>query len=450
MCLAHWRSPEALDHYTLTRALNEIIRRHEILRTRFIELEGEPVQVVQPVQRLILPLVDLRALPTRRCEEEVEQLLTREAAYIFDLARDNLLRILLLQRTDDEHVMLVNMHHIISDAWSKRILTSELAVIYGAFCADEPSPLPELPVQYADFAIWQRQYLQGERLESLLSYWQGKLGPKPPVLNLPTDFPRPERQSNRGGRVFWQAPEILTSRLEALGQDQDCTSFMVCLAAFKMLLSVRSGQDDIIVDCNIANRSHVEVESLIGMFLNVLLLRTDLSGDPTFGELLARLRATAVDAYAHEALPFEKLVELLQPARTLAQQQPLSRVKVDFQNIADAKARLPGLDIRSLPVGHVTTHADLSLYMYRSSDSLTLVLEYSVDLFLLDTIQRWMEDLGTLLEQATVRPTARLSELRAHLERLERQRWLTIGRDIKATDRQKFMMVKRRAAVEQR
>ncbi|HEU4595289.1 MAG TPA: amino acid adenylation domain-containing protein, partial [Pyrinomonadaceae bacterium] len=279
-----------LDAAALGRTLGEVVRRHEVLRTTFVEVDGSPVQVIAPASEVSLPVTDLSALDAGEREAEAQRLTQQEARRPFDLAAGPLLRAALLRLSEQEHVLLVTMHHIVSDGWSTGIFIREMSALYAAFTSGEESPLEELPVQYADYAAWQRQYLSGEVLDAQLSYWRGQLGGAPALLELPTDRPRPPAQSYRGATHSFILPGELTSALRELSQREGCTLFMTLLAGWQALLSRYSNQQDVVVGTPIANRTRVETEGLIGFFVNTLALRTDLSGDPTFRELLARVR----------------------------------------------------------------------------------------------------------------------------------------------------------------
>ncbi|HEX8349346.1 MAG TPA: condensation domain-containing protein, partial [Hymenobacter sp.] len=308
----------SLDVATLEQSLNEIVQRHEALRTTFRMVSGETIQVIAPVKALTLQLVDLRDLPEATQEASVERLATESAQQPFDLAIGPLLRAKLLHLNEAEHVLLLTMHHIVSDGWSMGVMIRELAALYEAFSTGKPSPLPQLPIQYADFAHWQRQWLQGEVLAAQLSYWQQQLAGAQTVLELPTDRPRPTVQTFRGATQFLALPEPLSQKLKSLSQRSGVTLFMTILAAFQTLLYRYTGQEDICIGSPIANRNRSETEGLIGFFVNTLVLRTDMSENPSFQELLGRVREVALGAYAHQDLPFEQLVEALQPERNLS------------------------------------------------------------------------------------------------------------------------------------
>ena len=306
----------ALNIEALRKSLDAIVARHESLRTTFDAVDGNPVQVISENRSLDLSLTDLSELPRAEREEEMQRLLKEEAQRPFDLSQDLMLRATLLCLELEEHALLLVMHHIASDDWSMGVLSRELATLYESFSTGKSSPLPELPIQYADFAVWQR--LQGEVLETQLSYWKNQLDGAPPLLELPTDRPRPAIQTYRGAVESALLPKSLSEALRILSQQEDVTLFMTLIAAFKTLLYRYTGQENIVVGSSIANRTRVEIEGLIGFFVNTLALRTDLSGNPSFRELLGRVCDVAFGAYAHQDLPFEKLVEELQPERNMS------------------------------------------------------------------------------------------------------------------------------------
>src|ERR687886_738282 len=394
----------------LQQSLDEIVQRHEALRTTFAMVNGEPIQVIAPVLALTLPLVDLRELPQAQQEASVERLATEEAMRPFDLAQGPLLRATLLQLGQAEPVLLLVMHHIVSDGWSMGVLIRELAALYEAFSMGKPSPLPELPIQYADFAHWQRQWLQGEVLAAQLSYWQQQLAGAPSLLELPTDRPRPAVQTFRGAAQSLALPETLTEKLKLLSQRSGVTLFMTLLAAFQTLLYRYTGQDDICIGSPIANRNHSETERLIGFFVNTLVLRTPLSGNPSFQELLGRVREVALGAYAHQDLPFEQLVEALHPERSLSH-HPLFQVMFVLQNAPMPALELPGLTLSSLEIDSKTAKFDLTLSMEDTEQGLVGALEYNTDLFDAAAIGRMLGHFQTLLEGIVADPQQHVSNL---------------------------------------
>ncbi|MFQ5794192.1 MAG: amino acid adenylation domain-containing protein, partial [Candidatus Bipolaricaulia bacterium] len=398
-----------LDVAALEQSLNEIVNRHEVLRTTFATVDGQPVQVIALDLILSLPVVDLRELPETEQETELRQLAIEEAQRPFDLARGPLLRLILLQLGEEEYVVLFTMHHIVSDAWSMGIFIREIAVLYQAFSTGRPSPLPELPIQYADFAVWQRERFQDEMLETQLAYWKQQLGDRLPVLELPIDRPRPAIQSHRGAHHPLALPKSLTDSLNALSRQEEVTVFMTLLAAFKALLHRYTGQDDIVVGSPIAGHNRAEIEELIGFFINTLVLRTDLSGDPTFRELLGRVREVALGAYTHQDLPFERLVDELQPERDLSL-NPLFQVMFQLLNAPMSTLELPDLSLNPLEIDNEIARFDLALFMI-DANGLKGWMEYNTDLFDADTIAQMARHFQTLLEGIVADPDQRLSEL---------------------------------------
>jgi len=405
-----WRLTGTLSLPAMAQCLNEIVRRHQVLRTTFATVKGRPFQSIAPTLSLSLPVVDLRELAKPECETHVRQLAMENARRLFDLARDPLLRATLLRLDEKTHVLLLNMHHIVSDGWSQGVFVRELMALYRAFVDDQPSPLPELPIQYADFAAWQREWLQGEVLDRQLSYWKQQLGGPLPTLELPTDHPRPPIRTPWGAQQSLAFSPSLTEALQALSRQEGCTLFMTLLAAFNTLLYRYTAQADILVGSPIANRNRVEVEPLIGFFVNTLTLRTDLSGNPTFRQLLARVRETTLDAYTHQDLPFEKLVEALQPERDLSR-PPLFQVMFILQNAPLPSLELPGLTLRSMQVDNGTAKFDLTLSMVETEEGLAGSWEYNTDLFDDSTVNRMAGHFQTLLESIVADPERRIGDL---------------------------------------
>ncbi|HKR15160.1 MAG TPA: amino acid adenylation domain-containing protein [Pyrinomonadaceae bacterium] len=393
----------------LHKALNEVLRRHDSLRTVFTSRDDKAVQLVVPVQTLPLPIDDLSDLPAPEQKAEAVRLINEESQRPFDLSRGPLLRCRVLRLGDAEHVAALCTHHIASDGWSMSVLTKEIATLYEAFSTGKPSPFAELTVQYADFAEWQRSWLQGKVLEEQLAYWKKQLEGAPQMLNLPTDRPRPPVQTFRGSRQSLNLSPALSHALRELSSEANVTMFMLLLAAFKTLLYRYSGQDDIVVGTPIANRNRAELENLIGFFVNTLVLRTDLSGDPSFLDLLLRVRETAIGAYAHQDLPFEKLVQEIQPERNLTQ-SPLFHVLFALQNTPSSTVELSGVTFTPWETDRETAKFDLFLAM-SDSQGLAMALEYNTDLFDEETIRQILANLKTLLESIAARPQTRLSEL---------------------------------------
>ncbi|HEX8243592.1 MAG TPA: condensation domain-containing protein, partial [Longimicrobium sp.] len=400
----------ALDADALQRALGEVVRRHEALRTVFADRDGVPVQQVAPFAGFTLPVEDLSGLGGAEREAAVRRRGEEEAERPFDLAAGPLFRAALLRVDEEEHVLLLCMHHIVSDGWSVGVLFRELSALYGARVRGESAALPELAVQYADYAAWQRTHLQGAVLDRQLAWWTEQLSGASPRLELPTDRPRPAVQSHRGaGEAAVFGPE-LRDRLKALGRGEGATLYMVLLAAFQVLLSKYSGSTDVVVGSPVAGRTRAEVEGLIGFFVNTLALRADLSGEPSFREVLGRVRETTLGAYAHQDLPFERLVEEINPGRTL-NHTPLFQVMFALQNHAEGRPRLHALQAE--PLGGVarTARYDLTLYMAEGETGLRAWLEYSTDLFDAATVLRMLEHLGVLLEGIARDPGRPVAEL---------------------------------------
>ncbi|HEV8494807.1 MAG TPA: condensation domain-containing protein, partial [Candidatus Angelobacter sp.] len=395
-----------LNAGVLEKVFAEIIRRHEVLRTVFVTLHDQPIQQILPDVAFSLPVIDLSDLPL----EEVKQHITQDAAQPFDLAQGPLLRVSLLKVSEQDHTLLLNMHHSISDGWSTGILMSELATLYSAFLHNQPSPLPELSMQYADFATWQRNWLQGENLGRQASYWKQQLTGAPALLELPTDHPRPAVQTFNGHALSFNISPQLSQSLKDLSRQHNATPFMTLYAAFAVLLSRYSRQDDIVIGSPIAGRNRTEIEGLIGFFVNTLALRTDLSANPTFSELLEQVQHTTLDAYAHQDLPFEKLVEELRPERTLSY-APIFQVMFVLQNTLGERLQIPGLEISYPEFENTTAKFDLSLGMGESEQGLAGSFEYNTDLFDASTIERMIGHWQTLLAGIVSHPNEKISNL---------------------------------------
>ena len=391
---AEVRLAGGVDLDALRRALNEVVRRHEALRTTFRTAGGQPQQVIEARAEVDLSVIDLRSLPPQMREAEARQLSAAEAERSFDLERGPLFRARLMRIRDDDHSLLLTMHHIVSDAWSVRILLREISTLYDAFRAGRPSPLADLPIQYADFALWQQAELQGERLNALLDFWRSALEGAPAVLELPFDRSRPAVQTFRGAVHHFTIPSSVAAALKSLGQHEGATLFMTLLAAFTALLHRITGQDDLIFGTPIANRNRADLEELIGFFTNTLVIRNRLEDGVTFRELLARVRQTTLDAFAHQDLPFEKLVEELQPERSLSH-NPLFQVLFTLQTAHDLPVEesepADGDEVR-------TAKFDLSFFVIDSDRGLRGSFEYNTDLWDAATMERLSGNLLTLLE----------------------------------------------------
>ncbi len=399
-----------LNSVALEQSINEIIKRHEILRTAFQTINGQTLQNITPKTTLTLPIVDLQKSLKTEQEELVKQIVTEQSIQPFDLTQVPLLRGMLICLKPQEHIMLLTMHHIISDGWSWRVFYRELTTLYQLICNQNASPLPELPIQYADFALWQKQCLNDEGYKPELAYWKQKLENLPPVLALPTDNPRPAVQSFRGAREVLILPQALTEALKSLSQKEGVTLFMLLLAAFQTLLYRYTGQTDLVVGTPIANRNQIETENLLGCFINTLVLRTGFSQNSSFRELLARVRETTLAAYAHQDLPFEELVKELQPERTLSH-NPLFQVMFVFQDTPLEALELPGLKFTPLIVDNGIAEFDLTLFLEDTKHQLMGALEYNTDLFKADTINRMIGHFQTLLEGIVSHPNENISIL---------------------------------------
>lgn len=399
-----------LNVSALERCFNEIVRRHEALRTVFQAVDGEPQQVIMPEVHLSLPVLDLMGLSDSEQEARLSRLAEEEAQHPFDLSRGPLLRLNLLRFNEDEHGLLIVMHHIISDGWSKGIFIRETATLYKAFLAEEPSPLPELHIQYADFAIWQHERLRGGHLERELVYWRQQLSGVSEVLALPTDRPRPPVQTFQGSEHRSVLSKELSRNLNAISHREDVTLFMTLLGAFQTLLYRHTGNEDIVVGAPVANRTQFELEPLIGCFVNTVALRTHMSGDPTFCELLARVREVTLGAYSHQDLPFEKVVEVLHPERALSH-TPLFQVMLVLENIRMPALELAGLSITPIHIPSKNTQFDLTLIITEGSDGINCVFEYNTELFDQATVLRLADRFHLLLSAIVTKPDSRISTL---------------------------------------
>lgn len=405
-----------LDIKAFAESFNEIVRRHEILRTTFTVSSERPLQIISPSLELEIPLVDLRELAEAGWEKKIQELATEEAQRPFDLALGPLVRARLVRLRNDEHVLLWTMHHIVSDGWSMDVLMREFSSLYEAFSSGQPSPLRSLPIQYADFSVWQREWLQGEVMDNQLAYWKRHLGGTLPILELPVDRPRPAVQNFRGARQYLTFPDSLTEALKEFSRREGVTLSMTLLAAFEVLLYRYTGQEDVLIGTTIANRNRAETENLIGFFVNTLLLRTDLSGSPSFLELLKRVREVALGAYANQDLPFEILVDELQRTRDLSR-SPLFQVMFDLRDARAQVKSLPALAISPVAVENWTAKFDLTLNLREHQQGLTASMEYNTDLFDKATIERMLNHFQVLIEGIVANPNQAISLLPLLTER---------------------------------
>jgi len=399
-----------LDRDALGQALDAVIARHEALRTSIAVIDGNPIQAVHPPMAFPLAEFDLTDLAGETARRAVRQHAGNEVALPFDLETAPLVRGRLLKLAQDDHVLLVTMHHIVSDGWSVGIFARDFSELYAAAVDGRPSRLPALAIQFGDYAAWQEETLSGPRLDTLIESWRTMLDGAPPLLTLPTDRPRPHEQTYSGAAEPFDLPAGLTTALKDLSRRRDATLLMVLLAAFGVLLGRLAGQRDVVIGTPVANRTRSELESLIGFFVNTLALRVRFDDDPTFSGLLERIRETALDAYASQDMPFERLVEALAPARDLGH-GPIFQAMIILQNLPEAKVDLPGLAMEPLDLPTRTAKFDLTLTLHEADGRLTGVLEYNSDLFRAETIRHWLAALRTLLEAAAANPDLTVERL---------------------------------------
>ncbi|MCA1994566.1 MAG: condensation domain-containing protein [Coleofasciculus sp. S288] len=406
----------ALNVPALEQSLNEIIRRHETLRTTFETIQGQPVQLIAPYQTLTLDLLDLRLLSSQERESETLRLAREQTMRPFDLKAGPLLRASLLQLDEQEYVLLLTLHQVIFDGWSQGVLFQELAALYDALSAGLPSPLSELPIQYADFALWQRHSLQGEFLQALLSYWQQQLGEGLAVQHLPTDRQLPLVPSRRSACQTLVLPQSLTEALKSFSRQEGVTLFATLLAAFKVLLHRYTQQDDLFVCTPTANRTRSQTKGLIGYFVNLLILRTDLSGNPSFRQLLARVRSCASAAFAHQDLPVQQLINALNLVN-----MPLSQVMFTLQNLPKQPLKLAGLSVEPLTLDNGMADFDLSVSLVETATEITGVWKYNTDLFEDATISQMLAHFHSLLETLVANPEQQLLSLPLYRENVNFQ-----------------------------
>lgn len=399
-----------LDRTAMLNSIREIVRRHESLRTVFREVDGIPVQIVQEPAEIDFEWLKRHGLEEEQKERQIGFLARREADRPFDLQKGPILRVRLLEFGELDHALILSMHHIASDGWSMGIMVREFSVLYSAYVNHEPSPLPELEIQYADYAVWQRKSLQGKTLERQLEYWRNKLRGES-TLDLPVDYPRSTRTEYEGATVRLNLPPELTNQVRELGRRENATLFMVLLAAFDLVLARYCNQNDISVGTAIANRTHRQVEDLIGFFVNTLVLRTDLSGDPSVRELLARVRATTLEGYAHQDLPFEKLVAELHPDREQGR-TPLFQAMLVLQNAKRHELQLPGLKVTGIRLGEGRGKFELLLSASEMEDGgVSVDLEYATELFQRESMERFLTHWQLALEKMVREPMRRINDL---------------------------------------
>jgi amino acid adenylation domain-containing protein len=409
-----------LNVFALGQSINECIKRHEILRTCFGVVDGQPIQVIKPAVNLSLPVVEVNHSNEMEHETHLRSVLAQYAQQSFDLRRGPLFRSILFRLTEEDHVLLLNMHHIVSDGWSMGIFFRELAAFYNGFIIGNSQSLPELPIQYADYAIWQREQLHGEVLERQLSYWKKRLEGKLPVLKLPTDRPRPAVLTSRGASQLFALSKELVGSLKALSVSEGGTLFMALFAAFNVLLYRYTGQEDIITGTPIAGRNRMEIEGLIGFFANTLALRVDLSGEPTFRNLLGRVKEVCLGAYEHQDLPFERLVEELNPERDRSY-SPLIQVMFALESVPEEELSLVGIEANRMELGAVTAKFEITFSLTESREGLNGTIEYNVDLFDDGTIDRMLGHFRALLEAIAANPDRQIGKLPLLMEAERRQ-----------------------------
>ncbi|HYP25737.1 MAG TPA: amino acid adenylation domain-containing protein, partial [Blastocatellia bacterium] len=399
-----------LDVPALERALNEVAKRHEVLRTTFPVADGLPRQVISPFRPVALPLIDLTGLPAAERRKHAARIANEEAGLPFDLAAGPLMRAALVRTKAEEHLALFTMHHIVSDGWSRGIFFNELVTIYDAFCKGKASPLPELAIQYADFAHWQREWLQGDRLDRQLSFWREQLSGPLPTLDLPIARPGAGTQTHKGSSEPFSLPADLTARIKSFSRREGVTVFMTLLAAFKALLHRYMSQTDLIIGTPVAGRTRLETEPLIGLFINTLALRTDLSGNPTFRQLAQRVKKVTWDAFSRQDVPFERLVEELQPDRDL-RRTPIFQALFAFQSGLSERIQMPGLtcSIEASETG--AAKFDLTLYVDETDRGLDGALVYRADLFDRASIRRMVEHFMVIIRGALANPDSPVSAL---------------------------------------
>jgi SAM-dependent methyltransferase/acyl carrier protein len=437
------RMKGTLDARALEIALNGIVKRHEILRTTYQMENGQPVQAILPELHIPLEAIDFTGERESVREKEARGFAEREAARPFNLAADPILRTFLLKLAADDHILLLNSHHIANDGWSNVVFTQDLSALYQAALEGKPSPLPELPVQYADYAVWQRNWLQGEVLENQLAYWKFRLDGAPPVLSLPTDRPRPAVQSFRGAVQDILLPDTLLDGIRTLSRQEGVTSFMTMLAAFNSLLAYYTRQTDLVVGTDVAGRTNMQTEALIGFFVNLLVMRTDLSGDPSYKEILGRVRETALGSYAHQDVPFDKLVQELRPERSLSH-NPLVQVLFVQQNTLQNSFTLPGLELSAFKLS-LPSKFDMAVFVRETDHGIPSLWVYNPDLFDATTIARMAGLFQIVLEKATANPEIKLSGLIEALAETEHEQRASEHKQFQETSLQKLKSVKRKA-----
>ena len=434
-----------LDIHVLQKSFQEVVRRHEVLRTTFVMVKDQPRQAIAHEPVLSVPVLDLTGLPHDEREARIQHLANEEARRPFDLSTGPLLRVRLLRSGDQEHILLVTLHHIASDGWSMNVLIQEMTTLYAAFANGQPSPLSPLPIQYADYAVWQRQWLQGDVLEEQLSYWKRQLKDVP-VIALPTDRPRPAVQTYSGATHAVALSSVLTEQLNTLSRRHGVTLFMTLLAALKVLLKYETDQHDVVVGTDVAHRHRVEVENLVGFFVNQLVLRTNVGDALTFGELLDRVRGVTLAAHVHQDVPFEMLVATLQSKRDL-RYPPLFQIKLILQHMSQQPFELPGLTLSAIDVEKATAELDVLVNLEETSEGLSGDFEYNTDLFDASSIARLVGHFTTILEQVSIRSDVTLKELEHVLAEADSQQQSRKQQELTQASYTKLKSIKRKIVV---
>ena len=446
-----------LDAAAMERSLAEIVQRHEALRTTFVTKDGKPFQVLAPPGAFSLPIIDLSDRPKASAEAEALRLATEEAHRVFDLEQGPLFRAFLIRLGDTQHILVLNFHHIVTDGWSMGVFTRELDQLYRAFGRGEPSPLPELPIQMADFAVWQRATLQGAVLEEHLAYWRKQLSGNVASLTLPTDRPRPAVQSFQGRHRTVRLSEHLSQALRGLSQRQGVTLFMTLTAAFQALLYYYCRETDVVIGSAVAHRNKSELEGLIGFLVNMVVFRTDLSGNPSFGELLRRVREVTLGAWAHQDLPLARVIKEVQPERDLSR-NPLFQVQFSLltpdhnpavygyglATRAIETLELPGLVMTPVAVQYDNARYDIAVFLWDMPQGIQGTIEYSTDLFEDATIARMVHRYETLLRFVVDRSDVSLAALVARLEEDDQETRTAAEETYERSAQQKLKAIKRR------
>lgn len=434
----------SLSIETLEQSINEIVRRHEILRTNFRQIDEQPVQIIHPNLIINLPIVDLCQLPESRKKVEIKQFILELSQQVFDLVRDLLLRFTLFQISDQEYILFFAIHHMICDGWSLGIFVQELSILYETFSHQKHSPLSELPIQYADFAVWEKQWQKKDNFNRQINYWKKQLSKPFQRLKLPIDKSQSNVSTNQDNIQFLSLSRELSEALKVLSLQERATLFMTLVVAFNTVLYFHSDSEDVLIGTDVANRNLPETEELIGFFVNQLVLRTDLGGNPTFRELLARVRQVTLEAYANQDLPFGKLVEILNPERA-SNGTSFFQVKIMLRNFPLPSLQLEGLTVDFIKLSNGTSKLDLFLSLEDKADGIGGFMEYNQQLFNLKTIQKILTQFEAVLTHIVRQPECKLDKLIIMLSEEEKQQKITEEEKLEKTSLQKLVNLKRKA-----